>query len=78
MIDVWMQHPTLRFLRHEMFESLRRWTGQEVPQQELDISLTLAAMDRAGVTFGLLSAWQSPEGVLISNEEVAGWVVFAS
>jgi hypothetical protein len=26
-VDVWMQHPTLRFLQHEMFEPLRRWTG---------------------------------------------------
>jgi hypothetical protein len=33
-IDVWMQHPTLRFLRHEMFDSLRRWTGQQVPAEE--------------------------------------------
>lgn len=74
MIDVWMQHPTLRFLRHDMFESLRRWTGQEVPDQELDIELTLAAMDQGSVDFGLLSAWHGPEGVLISNEEVAGWV----
>lgn len=74
MIDVWMQHPTLRFLRHDMLESLRRWTGLEMPDQELDIELTLAAMDRGDVGFGLLSAWHGPEGVLIGNEEVAGWV----
>src|SRR5207244_3285063 len=24
-IDVWMQHPTSRFLRHDMFDSIRRW-----------------------------------------------------
>lgn len=71
--DVWMQHPTPRFLGHEMFESLRRWTGQ-VPQEDVPIDMTIAAMDQAGVTFGLLSAWHSPEGVLISNEEVQGWV----
>jgi predicted TIM-barrel fold metal-dependent hydrolase len=73
-IDVWMQHPTLRFLRHEIFESLRRWTGQEVPSEELSIDLTLAAMDAAGVSFGLLSAWHAPDGALIENDEVAGWV----
>jgi predicted TIM-barrel fold metal-dependent hydrolase len=73
-VDVWMQHPTLRFLRHEMFEPLRRWTGQELPSEELSIDLTLAAMDAAGVSFGLLSAWQAPEGPLITNDEVAGWV----
>jgi predicted TIM-barrel fold metal-dependent hydrolase len=69
-----MQHPTLRFLRHDMLESLRRWTGMEVPDQELNIGLTVAAMDRGGVSYGLLSAWHGPEGALISNEEVAGWV----
>jgi uncharacterized protein len=30
-IDAWLQHPTRRFLAHEMLESLRRWTGMEVP-----------------------------------------------
>ena len=32
-IDVWMQHPTLRFIQHEMFATLWRWTKMEVPQQ---------------------------------------------
>lgn len=74
-VDVWMQHPTLRFLSHDMFDSLRRWTGQEVPDEEMPIAVTIAAMDAAGVDAGLLSAWHSPrEGALISNEEVAGWV----
>jgi len=72
-IDVWMQHPTLRFLDHEMFDSLRRWTGQEAPTEELPIALTVAAMEEAGVSFGLLSAWRSPQASLISNDEVAGW-----
>ncbi len=74
-VDVWMQHPTLRFLRHDMFDSLRRWTGQEVPQQEIPIEATITALDDARVRFGLLSAWHAPrEGALISNDEVAGWV----
>lgn len=74
-VDAWMQHPTLRFLAHEMFESLRRWTGHEVPTEELPVEQTLAAMDAAGVDFGLLSAWRGPHGAdLISNDEVAGWV----
>ncbi len=71
-IDVWMQHPTLRFLQHDMFASLRRWTGRDVPWDEVPIDVTVAAMDRAGVHFGLLSAWHAPEGVLIGNDEVAG------
>ena len=74
-IDAWMQHPTLRFTGHEMFDSLRRWTGQQALTEELPIEMTLAAMDQAEVDFGLLSAWHAPrEGALISNDEVAGWV----
>jgi uncharacterized protein len=74
-VDVWMQQPTLRFLSQEMFASLWRWTGEGPPAEEPAVELTLAAMDAADVQFGLLSAWQGlREGVLISNEEVAGWV----
>jgi predicted TIM-barrel fold metal-dependent hydrolase len=74
-VDAWMQHPTRRFIGHEMFASLRRWTGGQIPDGELPIDMTLAAMDDAGVGFGLLTAWHAPrEGPMISNEEVAGWV----
>jgi uncharacterized protein len=74
-VDVWMQHPTLRFLEHDMFASLRRWTGAGVPSEQPEIAVTLAAMDSANVDFGLLSAWSAPrQPPLISNEEVAGWV----
>src|SRR3954469_2862928 len=73
-IDVWMQHPTQRFLNQEAFESLRRWTGQQIPEDEIPIEATIAAMDAAGVSFGLLSAWHGPQGPLIENDEVAGWV----
>jgi hypothetical protein len=77
-IDAWMQHPTVRFSEHEMFDSLRRWTGQQALTEELPLAMTLAAMDYAGVDFGLLSAWHAPrEGALISNEEVAGWIAEA-
>jgi len=70
-IDAWMQHPTLPFLRNKMFASLLRWTGQQIPTEELPIELTLAAMDAAEVRMGVLSAWHGPEGALISNDEVA-------
>ena len=70
-----MQHPTRRFIGHEMFASLRRWTGGAIPEDELPIEATVAAMDGAGVRFGVLSAWHSPrDGAMISNEEVAGWI----
>jgi uncharacterized protein len=74
-IDVWMQHPTLRFAQHEMFASLRRWTGGEVPSQAPEIELTLDSMDAAEVALGLLSAWTAPnQPPLISNKEVADWI----
>src|SRR6478609_406974 len=73
-IDVWMQHPTQRFLNQEAFASLRRWTGQQIPEDEIPIEATMAAMDAAEISFGLLSAWHGPQGPLIANDEVAGWI----
>lgn len=73
-VDVWMQHPTPRFLAHDMFDSLRRWSGGEIPSGEVPIEATVAAMDDAGVAFGLLSAWHGPQGELIGNDQVADWV----
>src|SRR4051812_33872435 len=73
-VDVWMQHPTLPFLRHDVFASLRRWTGGAIPDEPPSIDVTIGVMDAAGVSYGLLSAWHAPEGPLISNQEVAGWV----
>jgi uncharacterized protein len=70
-IDVWMQHPTLRFLGEDMFASLRRWTGRDLPAEDPPLGATIAAMDHAGVELGLLSAWHGPRGPLIANDEVA-------
>ena len=74
-IDVWMQHPTPRFLANDIFASLRRWTGGSIPDVDLPIESTLTSMDGVGVDVGLLSAWCGPNGLdLISNDEVSGWV----
>src|ERR1700741_4035751 len=73
-IDVWMQHPTARFLRSDMLASLRRWTGG-IPDTDIPIETTIASMDAADVDRGLLSAWRGPGGQdLISNDEVAEWI----
>lgn len=72
-IDVWMQHPTQRFLEQPFFESLLRWTNQTdivVPP----LSATLASMEQAGVSKSLMAAWYGPMGALISNDEVAEFV----
>jgi uncharacterized protein len=73
-IDVWMQHPTLRHSNHEMFEPLRRWTGLTTYDKALPLEFTIATMDDAGVRLGLTSAWYGPQGALIDNDEVAGFV----
>ena len=74
-IDVWMQHPTQRFLRSDMLASLRRWTGGSIPETDIPIDATVASMDAADVRLGLLSAWRGPNGQdLVSNDEVAGWI----
>ncbi len=71
-IDAWMQPPTLGFINHEMFASLRRWMGIDTLKEEIPIEAMVGEMDRAGVDFALLSAWWGPQGPLISNDEVAG------
>jgi predicted TIM-barrel fold metal-dependent hydrolase len=72
-VDVWMQHPTRRFLEQPFFDSLRRWARQDsIP--EIPLSATIEAMDRAGVDVGLVAAWWGPQGALIDNEEVASVV----
>lgn len=80
-IDAWAQHATLRHLNHPMFESLRRWTRGEIDSRvpvgdsaEWPVSVTLAAMDEAGITRSLICAWEGPRGSLISNDEVAAFV----
>ena len=72
-VDVWMQHPTRRFLEQPFFESLRRWTRQDWAS-DIPLSLTIDAMDRADVEIGLTAAWWGPQGALITNDEVASFV----
>lgn len=73
-IDVWMQQPTAQFIGHEMFATLRRWMKRAVDERLTDLSATIAAMDQARVDIGLLSAWCSPQGWLIANDDVAAAV----
>jgi hypothetical protein len=73
-VDAWMQHPSRAFLEHPMFDSLRRWAHSALVTDDIPIEATIRAMDDAGVRLGLLSAWWGPQGPLISNDEVAGWV----
>ncbi len=76
-IDAWAQHPTLRHIQDPIFEPLLRWTKTPRPTHELPLAFTLGAMDQAGVARALLSAWVAPRNVMISNDEVAGFVAQA-
>ncbi|EID55990.1 amidohydrolase family protein [Saccharomonospora xinjiangensis] len=71
-VDAWMQQPNDRFMRQPWLETLVRWTGMD--RHAPPVRDTIAAMDRAGVSCGLLSAWHGPTGPLISNDEVAAVV----
>ncbi len=73
-VDAWAQHPTLRHAQDPVFESLRRWTKMPMPTVEIPIEMTLAMMDQGGVDRSLISAWVAPRNVMISNDEVAGFV----
>ena len=46
----------------------------QLPSAEVPLDRTLAVLDEAGVQRGLICAWYGPDGALISNDEVAGWV----
>jgi len=76
-IDAWAQHPTLRHSQDPIFDSLRRWTKTQMPTVELPVAATIAMMDEAAVDKSLISAWVAPRNVMISNDEVAGFVAHA-
>ncbi len=76
-IDAWAQHPTLRHSQDPIFDSLRRWTKSKALSEPLPVAATLAAMDQGGVAKSLISAWVAPRNVMISNDEVAGFVAGA-
>ena len=73
MIDAWIQHPTARHSGDPMFDSLRRWTKSELDAVPT-VADTVAALDAAGVSTALTSAWYGPNNVMISNDEVASFV----
>lgn len=75
-VDAWIQHPTGRFLRDPMFETLLRWRGMD-PSTLPDVlpaEFTLGALDAAKVDRALVSAWWGPRGPLLTNDEVAALV----
>jgi predicted TIM-barrel fold metal-dependent hydrolase len=70
-VDAWMQHPGPDFMADPMFDSLRRWKANAWSEGAQPVETTIAAMDGAGVTVGLLCAWWAPSGPMITNDEVA-------
>lgn len=78
-VDAWAQHPTVRHAQDPIFNSLRRWTKAtaEPSPMQMPISATIGAMDQGGIAKSLISAWYAPRNVMISNDEVAGFVAQA-
>ena len=70
-IDAWMQHPNAEWIRNPMFDSLRRWKPGKWSETSRPIEATVAEMDQAGVSLGMLCAWHGPSGPMIGNDEVA-------
>jgi len=73
-IDAWIQHPTPEFVRHPIFASLHRWMKERGIPDEIPLEATLNALDSGGVSRALVSAWSSPSGPTITNDEVARMV----
>lgn len=69
-IDAWAQHPNELFMSQPWLKTLMRWTRQE-DLGPIPVEATLHAMDEAGVERAMLCAWSSPQGMLITNDEVA-------
>lgn len=46
-----------------------RWTGQQLPGEEIPLDLTLALMDEVGAERGMICAWHDASGPLIGNDE---------
>lgn len=76
-VDTWAQITTERMARSEWMATLLRWTGRENQVVTPTLAETLNAMDNAGVSTTLLSAWYGPEGCLISNDEVRSQIAGA-
>lgn len=76
-IDVWAQQPNDLFQAQPWLATLSRWTGKSGSAFAVGTRQTLDAMDDGGVDLTILSAWCSPRGWLITNEEVAAAIAEA-
>jgi len=73
-IDIWAQPGFPALIHMPEMESLRRWAKITPPPEGIPIELTLAEMDATGVEKAFLRPWIRPEGVVISNDDVAALV----
>jgi hypothetical protein len=73
-IDVWAQPGFPALVHMAEMESLRRWSKVTPPPEGIPIELTLAEMDSTGVEKAFLRPWMRPEGVVISNDDIAAIV----
>ena len=60
-VNACARHATMRHVRDQIFDSLRRWNRKEAPTRELPVTARIRAIDPAGVANTLISAWVAPE-----------------
>mmetsp|Transcript_18721 Transcript_18721/g.52665 ORF Transcript_18721/g.52665 Transcript_18721/m.52665 type:complete len:277 (-) Transcript_18721:57-887(-) len=70
-VDAWMQVPPEGFFSNSMFASLRRWMNTGENGMDRSLATALGDLEKGGVACGLISAWSSPSGWMISNDFVA-------
>jgi len=73
-IDAWAQPATGALMNRAEVASLFRAIGTATPPEGVPIEQLLAEMDEAGIERAVLRAWATPEGWLISNDDIAALV----
>jgi Amidohydrolase len=73
-IDAWMQHPNAEWIGNPMFNSLRRWKPGKWSETSQPIEATIAEMDLAGVSTGMLCAWHGPSVRAAGKKSRRLWV----
>lgn len=73
-IDAWVQPATSALMNRVEVASLFRAIGAATPSEGIPIEQLLAEMDEANIERAVLRAWATPEGWLISNDDIAALV----
>ncbi len=73
-IDAWAQPGTAKLINDPMFASLWRATGTTPLPAGIPIDHLIGEMDAANIERAVIRAWASPDGWIITNDEIADLV----